>query len=305
MLQGVERVISNWTALFLLASVLLVPACSTVPRSGTQAGPRPMQLEPNATAAISLAYILGQWDVVSFEGYKPLTRSAARTATADFFEWGVQLRIECNISRRGGVVRDGRFVGHGMRTETEIGCGEEHEERDRRYFSFFDRSPTIDPLPGGRLRLTAGDSILILERRERRRLAYVPDRSELEGQWSMETLTRYGSAGGSSGIGLSDVPGRIVIEGNRLSYDRCPRYDLTFSYLADGRLVRTGGSPLPEEPDCPALKYPDYDAPALPSAMEILLLLHSNPWIEDVGNGQLLIANERYGLLLARPGESR
>jgi hypothetical protein len=58
----------------------------------------------------------------------------------------------------------------------------------------------------------------------------VPARSELEGKWRMEDLTRYSSGGGRSGIGLSHVPGRIVIEGNRLSYDRCPQYGLTFSY---------------------------------------------------------------------------
>lgn len=291
-------------ATLAVSAASLLAACSTA-AIAPQTGPEPMHAEPNAPAAISLAEILGQWDVVSFEGYEPPTRSATRTAIADFFEWGVQLRVECNISRRGGVVRDGQFVGQGMRTETEMGCGEEREERDRRYFSFFDRSPAIEPLPDRRLRLTAGDSVLILERREQRRLAFVPDRSELEGHWRMKDLTRYGREGGSSGIGLSDVPGRIVIQGNRLSYDRCPRYDLTISYSADGRLVKTGGSPLPEKPDCPALNYPDYEAPALPSAMEILPLLHSNPWVENVGNGQLLVANERYGLLLARSSESR
>lgn len=182
--------------------------------------------------------------------------------------------------------------------QTEMGCGKEREERDRRYFSFFDRSPLIERLGDDRLQLMAGESVLILQRPEQRRLAYAPGLARLAGQWRLEVLTRYERNGGSSGIGLSDVPGRIVIEGNRLSYDRCPQYDLTFSYSSDGRLIKTGGSSMPEEPDCPALDYPDYEAPALPSAMEILPLLHSNPWVEEVGNGRLLVANERLGLLL-------
>lgn len=262
-----------------------------------------------ATAAISLADILGQWDVVSFEGYEPVRmKGATRAAIADFGEQGVQLRIECNTSSSTGTigVLNGRLVrGAGARMQTEMGCAKEREERDRRYFSLFDRSPSVERLPNGRLRLVAGESVLILERPEQRRLAYVPARSELDGEWRMEELIRYGQNGGYSGIGLSDVPGRIVIEGHRLSYDRCPRYDLTYSYSSDGRLMKTGGALVPQEPKCPTLRYPDYEAPALPSAMEILPLLHSNPWVEDVGNGQLLIANERVGLLLTKRSERR
>jgi hypothetical protein len=273
----------------------------------TRPAPQPVQSEPKATAAISRADILGQWDVVSFEGHEPVRmHGATRAAFADFDEQSVRLRIECNTSSVGGTVRDGRFVPQpGLRMQTEMGCGKEREERDERYFTFFDRSPIVERLPNGRLRFVAGDSVLILERPEQRRLASVPERSTLEGTWRMEALTSYYRNGGEAGIGLSDVPGGIVIESNRLSYDRCPQYDLTFNYSADGRLVKTGGSQLPEKLDCPALDYPDYEAPALPSAMEILPLLHSSPWVEDVRNGQVLIANERFGLLLSDPKRKR
>ncbi len=295
-------------ATFAVLAASSLTACGTA-TIGPQAGPRAMQSEPAATAAISIADILGQWDVVSFEGYEPVRmHGSTRSAIADFYEEGVQLRIECNTSRSGGAtaVLNGRLVGgHGLGMQTEMGCGKEREDRDRRYFSFFDGSPTVERLPNGRLRLVSDGSVLILERPEQRRLASVPDLAKLTGQWRLDGLTRYGRHGGYSGIGLSDVPGRIIIEGNRISYDRCPAYDLTFSYSSDGRLMKTGGSSLPEKPLCPALNYPDYEAPALPSAMEILPLLHSNPWVEDVGNGQLLIANERLGLLLTGPNGRR
>lgn len=274
-------------------------ACSTAAIE-PNVGARPMQSEPKAIATMLSADILGEWDVVSFEGYEPVRMHGThRAAIADFSEQGVRLRIECNTASVSGIIRDGRFVPQpGLRMQTEMGCGKEREERDRRYFSFFDRSPGIERLRDGRLRLVAGDSVLILERPEQRRLAYVPDLAKLAGRWRLEALTRYERHGGSSGIGLSDVPGRLVIEGNRLSYDRCPQYDLTFSYSSGGRLIKTGGSSIPEKPECPALNYPDYEAPALPSALEILPLLHSNPWVEEVGNGRLLIANARLGLLL-------
>ena len=293
-------------AIVAVLAASLLAACSA---SAIQPHPGllPLRSAPNATAAVSSADNLGQWDVVSFEGYEPARmHGSGRAAFADFGQHGVRLRIECNTSSVSGILRDGRFVPQpGLRMQTEMGCGKEREERDQRYFSFFDRSPTVDRLPSGRLRLVAGDSVLILERPERRRLASVLDRSKLEGQWRMEELTRYGRDGGSSGIGLSDVPGRIIIEGNRLRYDLCPQYELLFSDSSDGRLMKIGGLSVPAQPDCTALNYPDYEAPALPSAMEILPLLHSNPWVEDVGNGQLLIANERFGLLLTRPSERR
>lgn len=290
----------------LLASAL--SACSTA-KIAPQAGPPPVQSEPATAPAISLADIAGQWDVVSFEGYEPVRmHGTVRAAVADFSEHGIQLRIECNTSRSGGAysIANGRLVqARGLRMQTEMGCGHEREERDRRYFSFFDRSPTVDRLPNGRLRFVAGDSVLILERPEQRRLAFVPDLAELAGRWQMQALTRYERGGGHSGIGLSDVPGRIVIEANRLKLDSCPQHELAFRYSSDGRLMKTDGPPIPDKPVCPALNFPDYEAPALPSAIEIIALLHSNPWVEDVGGGHLLIANERFGLLLARPNGSR
>lgn len=293
---------------FIFAALVpcILTACGT-PALEAQPRSRLAQLEPAATAAISMTDVVGQWDVVSFEGHTPARKSGStREAFADFDTRGVRLRIGCNHSGRSGTVTAAKFiVVPGPRAQTEMGCGEELEQRDSRYFSFFDRSPRIERLGTARLRLSAGESILILERPAQRRLAFMPEESTIQGTWRMDELTRYMPGGGFTGIGLSDVPGSIVIKGNRLSYDRCPRYDLSFVYAADGRLMNRGSSPLPEKLDCSSLKYPDYDAPALPSAMEILPLLRSNPWIEDLGNGRLLVANERVGLTLSRSTKPR
>ena len=276
----------------LLALPLLwLAACGT-----TRAAPEAQRIQPPIIPVPSPADVAGRWDVVSFEGYQPASRHGA---FANFWPHGVSLRIECNRSRIPGLVRDGRFLTQpGPRMSTEMGCGAEREARDSRYFSFFDRSPSIERLADKRLRLVAGDSVLILERPEKRRLAYLPERQELEGKWRMESLTRYGPEDGESGIGLSDVPGRIVIQGNRLSYDRCPQFALTFTYRADGRLVKTGGATLPAKPDCAQLKFPR-QLIDMPTPDQILPLLHGNPWVEELGNGRMLIANDQLGLFVA------
>ena len=253
--------------------------------------------EPSAAPAPSADELAGRWDVVSFEGYQPASRHGA---FANFWAHGVSVRLDCNRSRIPGIVRDGRFVTQpGPRMATEMGCGAELEARDTRYFSFFDRSPAIERFANGRLRLVAGDSILILERPDQRRLAFLPAPGELNGRWRMESLTRYGPEDGESGIGLSDVPGRILIDGNRLSYDRCPQYALTFTYGADGRLRKTDGAPLPEKTDCPHLK-PPRETFDMPTPDQILPLLHGNPWVEELGNGRMLIATEELGLIVAK-----
>jgi hypothetical protein len=286
---------------FTFAAIMACMVAEVQPRS------RLAPSEPAGTTAMSMTDVLGQWDVVSFEGHTPARKSGStRVAFADFDERGVRLRIECNHSGVNGSGQGGRFVAvPGHRAQTEMGCGKEREQRDSRYFAFFLQSPRIERLGPARLRLSAGKSILILERPAQRRLAFVPEKSTIQGTWRMNELTRFEPGGGFTGTGLSDVPGSIVIKGNRLSYDRCSRYDLSFDYAADGRLMKRGDSPLPENLDCSSLRYRDYDAPALPSAMEIIPLLHSNPWIEDLGNGRLLIANDRVGLTLSRSTKKR
>lgn len=258
---------------------------------------RPPKVEPGPALVASTAEILGNWDVVSFEGYEPAYRLGA---FANFSAAGVRLRLECNRSIVPGIVREGRFVTQpGPRMQTEMGCGPEREGRDVRFFAFFDRLPIVELLTNGRLRLTAGETVLLLERPEQRRLAYLPDRAELNGKWRMELLTHYGAHGGESGIGLSEVPGHIVVDGNRLSYDRCPKYALEFTFAADGRLTKRQGQPLPDEPDCPALKLP-WQTTGLPTPDQILPLLHGDPWVEEIGAGRLMIANEQLRLVLSR-----
>jgi hypothetical protein len=254
------------------------------------------------------ASIAGEWDVVSFEGYRPKRlRGSTRGSFADFGPSGVGLRIECNYSGRGGTVRDGRFIpaDNNDRLQTVMSCGSEANERDRRFFTFFEQSPTIEHLGPDRLRLRAGGAELILSRPAAHRLNFIPAAQELQGRWRMVGLTAYDPKGGYSGIGLTDVPGRIVMEGDRLFYSRCPQYGLTFRFTAEGRLERTGGAAAPDTPTaCRELAEPAINE-RLPGHREVLSLLHANPLVEKADANTLLISTDRLGLLITKaPCES-
>jgi heat shock protein HslJ len=255
----------------------------------------------------SYAEIAGAWDVASFEGYEPRRLSGTnRAAFADFRPDGVGLRIECNHSGRAGTVKDGRFVPSADNDgiQTAMSCGPVRNGRESRFFTFFEKNPAIERLGPERLRLKSGGTELILERPALRRLKFVPAPADLEGKWRLLELTRYHPEGGYSGIGLSEVPGRLVFSGDRLFYSRCPQYELRFRSGEGGRLEKVGGAPPPKAAaDCRELREP-YPVPALPRPADLLELLHGNPAMERSGDA-LLISNDRLGLLITKaPCES-
>jgi hypothetical protein len=249
------------------------------------------------------ASIAGEWDVARFEGREPKRlQGAVRAAFADFSESGVRLRIECNYSGRAGAVRDGRFIAspNSNTGQTEMGCGHERETRDSRFFSFFGKSPLIERDGPDRLRLYAEGSELILERPAVRRLHFTPTISEIQGKWRMMQVTRYVPEGGVSGIGLSEVPGWIIISGVRLSYSSCPQFALTFQLAANGKLEHMANVVLPKSPsECPALAQP---APVAdpPAPFDALRVLYADPTIEKVDNDSLLLSTDRLGLLISK-----
>lgn len=253
-----------------------------------------------ATPVASSQEIEGHWSIVSFEDYRPeRMQGTTPAAFATFTDNGVALRIECNYSGADGYVRDGRWVSvPGDRIMTLMGCGQEREDRDSRLFAFFDRNPDAALLSNGQLRFVAGETVLVLERPERRRLDYLVPAAQIDGKWRMDFLTRYEPMGGYSGIGLQDLPGRLVIDAGRAYYNRCPQYAVTFNYSQDGRLVKTAGT-LPDKPVCPGLTT-TAEYGELPRAIEILDLLHSDPWLEDVGDGAVILSNDRLAIQMTQ-----
>jgi heat shock protein HslJ len=245
----------------------------------------------------------GEWDVVSFEGYEPRRLSGTkRAAVADFGQRGVKLRIECNDSGRVGRVSNGRFVpgDNSMAGQTVMSCGPERNERESRYFTFFEKNPTVEHIAPDRLLLRAGGTELVLARPAVNRLRFVPTPAELEGKWRMVELTRYLTGGGYTGGGLSEVPGRIVFSGDRLFYNRCPHFGVTFRLEDSGTLKKTGGAAAPSgELNCRELSGPAA-APRQPALGDILRILHADPTVERVDKDSLLISTQEFGLLITK-----
>ncbi|WP_435200627.1 hypothetical protein [Qipengyuania sp. 902] len=262
-----------------------------------------VQVEPVASSQD----ILGEWDIVNFDGHEPHRLSGStRAAFADFGDKGVSLQIECNYSGASGAVRDGRFVSSpGQRFQTEIGCGPEREERDRQLFTFFDRNPSVERLPDGRLLLTAGETQLLLERPAQRRLANLLPPQELLGEWRMVGITHYLEQGGHAGIGLSEVPGRIVFDGIEVGYSRCPQYQIAYRYTEAGVVEKIGGAALPPSAtDCEPLTEEPFN-PDMPLRWDVMKVLHSDPRLEKVDDDTILMSTDRYGVLLTKaPCES-
>ena len=281
-----------------VVAALLVSACVAATPAATD--PAATGAE-NAVPVASTAEILGQWDIVSFEGYRPAMRvqGSTRTAIADFAADGVSLRIECNSSGASGRVTNGRFVPDptGDRIQTLMGCGKEREARDARLFGFFDLSPTVDRLADGRLRVAADGRELILQRPAQRRLDFLPPAADLQGAWRLELLTTHYPQGGYAGIGLQEVSGRVVIEGNRLGFSRCPQYDLTFRYTQDGRLQKVAGPDLPDSPaQCPDLAKATGIRDFAPNLWPIMQILHSDPLVERSGDRRVVISAGDYAV---------
>lgn len=275
---------------------LCLAAC--IPGSGPQLErDGPLQQIPTA------ADVAGQWDVVSFAGYRPSRLSGTgRAAYADFGTEGVSLRMECNYTGRSGRIVDGHFTSNGAsdHVQTEMGCGSERGPREERYFRFFGSNPSIEMVSTERLRLSAGPDELILERPSLRRLSYLVSNADLQGEWEMLELSWFPPSGGVAGIGLSEVPNRVVINGDRLVIQGCPGIDLTFHYTERGQLRNNGGTPLPAGPlACLGLSDTP-DAPALPRASDSIRLLHANPLVERAEEGTLSLSTDTHALLIRR-----
>ncbi|ANU07126.1 hypothetical protein [Paraurantiacibacter namhicola] len=286
----------------LLGAAAMAAACApgTLPdgsetaTTGAEAAPRPA----------SASDVAGDWDVVSFDGYTVPFRSRGteRAAFANFTDGGVGLHLECNWSGVPGRMRGDVFKpsGEGPWPQTLAGCEADKAERDDAYFAFFARSPKGEVLPGDRLRFTAGDTVLLLERPEQRRLGFVPELAGIEGQWRMVGLTMFAPQGGMSGMGLTEVPGRVVIDGGRIGYNRCPQYDAEVTYTQDGVFRRTGGAAVPDEPaGCEELAERSWNK-VPPELWDILEMLHDNPRAERLAEGDLLLTTDSFGLHLTQ-----
>ena len=294
-------------ALLACCSTALVFACIPAVQKGeAEEGDLPATEGTMAPAAVPVTdsrEIEGKWDIVRFDDYEPaLLDGATRVAFADFSDRGVALRIECNYSGATGVVVDGRFRPEsGTAFQTEMGCDTVREARDTALFSFFRKSPSVERLADGKILLRADGKELLLQRPDERRLDFLPRPEELAGEWRLIGVTRYLEGNGWAGIGLTDVPGRVVLTDTKVSYTRCPQYDFGYRYTEEGRLLKTSGPAVPATPtSCAELSEPQRGSADMPTQWDAMSVLHASPLIEWAGEEEILLSTDRIGLVLSR-----
>lgn len=282
-----------------LLLALAVAACQ--PIDSRVADKSSAELPNLPTEVESSEEIAGRWDIVSFEGYRPVRMmDAVPAAFAEFTDDGVALRIECNYSGAAGEVRDDRWVSRPHdELQTAMACGPERHSRERRLFSFFDLEPSAEKLPNGRLRFVAEERELILERPEVRRLDYRMPPNALEGEWRLEMVHLYHEKGGYSGIGLSEIPGRLRFESGHAYYTQCEDEGIFYRYGEDGLLRKVAEEAAPTPSDCPVLVSENEHA-RLPRAFDVLIALHSDPFMERVGKDRMLMATDRVAVTLTK-----
>lgn len=302
-MQILQRILCGGMSVAATGALFACASTSVSPSSVMAIGGYAQGLAPPAGPVSSSEEIAGEWDIVRFAGHEPKRlEGTGRAAFADFGEDGVGLRIECNHSGASGRIVNGRFVpdpGDACE-QTAMGCGPEREARERALFGFFDRGPTVERLAEGRLRLLAGDTELLLERPERRRLAYLPRVQELLGEWRLAEITRYHAGGGYSGIGLTEITGELSFDGISASFAACPQYAIRYRYTPEGRIEKLAGPRLPpNQMGCAALKG-EWGRRDMPVPWDVLRVLHGNPLAERVDENTILLSTEEHGLLLTR-----
>jgi hypothetical protein len=227
---------------------LVVAACVLA----AQCAPSAPAPEPAATQepVNSIADIEGQWDVVSFDGYRPrrLDSDGGRHAYVDFIGDRVGFAIECNYS---GIetarIDNGRLVRvAGDAVQTEMGCGPEREGRDEAFFAFLRNSPSVARRGADELVLERGGVTLELLRAEvRQRENAVRTLAELDGAWTTAIIYQTVEPGhGRNVLAFSTPPGTAALTfangAVRMTFD-CETAQTQVQLSAPGAL--TAGTP--------------------------------------------------------------
>jgi hypothetical protein len=199
--------------LALTKIALVVAACVSVAHCAPSASPT----APTQEAVAAMSDIEGQWDIVSFNGYRPrrLDSDGGRHAFVDFTGDRVGFAIECNYS---GIetarIENSRLVRvAGDDMQTEMGCGPEREQRDRDFFAFLRNGPTIARRGADELVLERGDVVLELQRASvRQRENAVTSLAELDGAWNTAIIYQTVEPGhGRNVLAFSAPPGTAAL----------------------------------------------------------------------------------------------
>ena len=263
------------TTVKLLVSALLstmLVACS-----------RNVETSPGKTGRVvtTLSEIAGPWDIASFNGYSPVRlHEGIRRAYVDVGATGLSYVIGCNYSGNRARIDDSGILHKvDQQPQTLIECGPEGDARDAAFFGFFASRPKVTWTEGGRLRLFAGRTELILERPEMRRLANIPRLAEMVGSWTPQEALHLLNGNGYGGRSFQGAY-PLTITRNTITYPGCGGASFRFDYTRDARM-RISEARAKDE-----CWFNDPDT-------VLLRVLRSGPLVErDAGGGLALTAGD-------------
>lgn len=177
--------------LLMLAAISLVQCVSPAPPAHRISG---------------LAEILGQWDIVVFNGHRPprLDGDGQRHAFVDVSPDSMSFTIGCNFSGMTARIDEtGQLLETppGESVVTTMGCGREREKREADFFAFFRSKPGVVRLADGSLKLESRTGTLLAQRPEVRRRAQLPaSLREIAGDWKADIVYYETQPGGSRNL---------------------------------------------------------------------------------------------------------
>ncbi len=223
-----------WKVCAAAAACLLLAQCSA-PRGPQASG---------SAATLSLHDIAGQWDIVSFDGYRParLDGDGQRHAFVDVRGDAFSFAIECNYSGMGARLNGDRLVATtNDNVQTEMGCGREREARDAAFFAFLRGGARVVSHSEQALALEGEGTRLELQRPEVRRRSLLPvNLSEVEGAWRADILYWRVEPGHTNNL-LADLGGgaaRVTIGSGevRLAFD-CENLSAPAAFSRPGEIA--------------------------------------------------------------------
>lgn len=240
----------------------------------------------------SLHEIRGPWDIASFDGYEPMRlHGGVRRAFVDVRRDGLSYSIECNYSGNPARIDDVGTL-HNESKEgqftTLMSCESAMARREDKFYGFFTSKPKVTWTKDGGLRLFNGQTELLLERPEVRRLANVPPLREVQGRWVPQMATRI-ERGGHSGWGFQGTS-VLTIAGDSIRYDGCGGASFTFSYTKSGRMADVA-------------EHGRADCGSNTPAAALLRVLRGNPLVERSTGSSIALTSGDYVISLQSEAE--
>ena len=184
---------------------------------------------PNAIGIANQSDIIGKWDIVQFDNYRPnrISSDGSHNAYVAFGDTGTSFHLTCNFTGNFATVNALGYLQNRPPPKgfdnivTTRGCGKVREKRDDLFFEMMNSSPLVETLDDGRLLLSNVGHTLYLERSHiGRSKNAIRNLDEITGRWNIAIINRRGRGWGGSTYAKQS----LSISKNRIRYGNCEPY---------------------------------------------------------------------------------